>query len=74
MIQRVDGASTRIGRNPDTCKRGAALIKLMGYECREDAEGVGEQAMSNIPTPTQCPLVIHGMDGASGRIGRNLDT
>ena len=29
----------RIGRNVDRCKRGRPLIKLMGYEHREDAVG-----------------------------------
>ena len=28
---------TKIGNNLDTCKRGPPIIKLMGYECREDA-------------------------------------
>ena len=33
------------------------LMKLMGYEHREDAVGVGEQAMEIAHThaPTQCP-------------------
>ena len=31
----------RIGRNLDTCRRGPSLIKLMGYEHREDAVGSG---------------------------------
>ena len=28
---------SKIGRNLDTCKRGPPIIKLMGYERREDA-------------------------------------
>ena len=31
----------RSGRNLDTCKRRPLLIKLMGYEHREDAMGGG---------------------------------
>ena len=30
-----------IKSNLDTCRRGPSLIKLMGYEQREDAVGVG---------------------------------
>ena len=30
-----------IGSKLDTCRRGPPLIKLMGYEHREDAVGVG---------------------------------
>ena len=30
------------GSNFDTCKRGLPIIKIMGYEQREDALGVGE--------------------------------
>ena len=31
----------KIGSNLDTCKRGHPLIKLIGYEHREDVVGVG---------------------------------
>ena len=31
----------KIGSNLDTCKLGSPLIKLMGYEHREDAVGGG---------------------------------
>ena len=43
----------RIGRNLDTCKRRPPQIKLIGYVNREDAEGVGEHAMTNTHTHTQ---------------------
>ena len=45
---------SRTGRNLDTCRRGPPLIKLMGYEHREDAvgRGWGEHAMSNTHTQT----------------------
>ena len=37
--------------NLDTCRRGPPLIKLNGYEHREDAVGEwGEHAMSNTHT------------------------
>ena len=52
VIHTVDGASARIGRNLDTCKHDPTLIKLMGYEHRDDAVGVWEQAMSNTHTHT----------------------
>ena len=42
----------RIGRNLDTCKRGPPLIKLVGYEHREDAVG---GAGNGKHTHTQCP-------------------
>ena len=32
---------SRTGRNLDTCRRGPPLIKLMGYEYRENALGRG---------------------------------
>ena len=56
----------RIGPNLDTCNRSPPLIKLVGYEHREDAVG-GAGNVKHTHTHTQCPLVIHRMDGASGK-------
>ena len=61
---------TRIGRNLDTCKRGPTLIKLMGYKHRDDAVGGGGASNGNHTVS----LVIHTVDVASARIGRNLYT
>ena len=47
-------ARTRIGSNLDTCRRGSPLIKLIGYEYREDALGLGG-AGNDKHTHTQCP-------------------
>ena len=54
----------RIGRNFDTCKRGPPLIKLVGYEHREDAVGGGGSGQWQ--THTHSVPVIHRVDGASG--------
>ena len=54
-----------IGRNLDTCKRGPPLIKLIGYEHREDAVGGGGSGQWQTHTHTASP-VIHRVDGASG--------
>ena len=57
-----------IGRDLDTCKRGPPLIKLMGYEHREDAVGGGGSRQWQTHTNTRThtvSLVIHKMDGAS---------
>ena len=35
----MDAASVKNRRQLETCKRGSPLIKLMGYELREDAVG-----------------------------------
>ena len=45
-----------IGSNLDTCRRGPPLIKLIGYEEREDTlevEGAGKGKHTHIHT--QCP-------------------
>ena len=36
VIHKMDGASGKDRTQLDTCKRGAPLIKLMGYELRDD--------------------------------------
>ena len=41
-----------IGSNLDTCKRGPPLIKLMGYEHREDSLAVGGSRQSQTHTHT----------------------
>ena len=43
-----------IGSNLDTCRRGPPLIKLMGYEHREHAGGVGG-AGNGKHTHAHCP-------------------
>ena len=48
-----------IGRDLDTCKRGTPLIKLMGYEHREDAAG-GGGAGNGKHTHVQCPRDTQG--------------
>ena len=42
----------RLGRNLDTCKCGSTLIKLMGYEHREDAVGGGGSRQCQTHTHT----------------------
>ena len=56
-----------IGSNLETCRRGPPLIKLMGYELREDAVGVGgawnvKHTHTHTHTHT-VSLVIHRVDG-----------
>ena len=48
-----------IGNNLDTCRRGPPLIKLMGYEHREDEWGWREHAMSNTHTHTHTHTQCH---------------
>ena len=48
-----------IGRNLDTCKRGPPLIKLIGYEHREDAVGGGGSRQWQIHTHTHTQSVSH---------------
>ena len=55
----------RMGRNLDTCKRGPPLIKLVGYEHRVDAVGVGGSKKWQTHTHTVAP-VVHRVDGDSG--------
>ena len=55
----------RIGRNFDAWKRCPPLIKLVGYENREDAVGGGGSKQWQTHTHAVSP-VIHRMDGASG--------
>ena len=58
----------RIGRNFDTCKRGPPLIKLVGYEYREDAVGGGGSGQWQTHTNTHThtvSLVLQRLDGAS---------
>ena len=58
----------RIGHNLDTCRRGPPLIKLMGYEHRENASGRGGSRQWQTHTHThKVSLVIHRVDGASGK-------
>ena len=58
-----------IKSNLDTCRRGPPLIKLMNYEQREDAVGVGGAWNVNYThahTHTHTvSLVMHRVDGAS---------
>ena len=44
---------SRIRSNHDTCRHGLPLIKLMGYEHREDAVGGGGSKQCQIHTHTQ---------------------
>ena len=52
-----------LGSNLDTCRRGSPLIKLVGYEHREDAVGGaghgGHTYTHRVPRDTK-------VDGASG--------
>ena len=52
-----------IVNNLDTCRRGPPLIKLIGYEQREDAVGVGEHGMSNTQTHTHTHSVTRDTQG-----------
>ena len=65
----------RIGRNLDTCKRGRTLIKLMGYEHREDAVvgGRSKQCQTHKHSHAQCPSLYTGWMELRSKIGRNLD-
>ena len=61
----------RIGRNLDQCKRAPPLIKLMGYEHREDAVGGGGSKQWQIHTNTHTQSVHHDtQDGWSIRKDR----
>ena len=42
----------KIESNLDTCKRGHPIIKLMGYEHREDTDGGGGSRQWQIETHT----------------------
>ena len=53
VIHRVVKPRSMIRSNHDTCKNGLPLIKLMGYEHREDAVGGGESKQCQIHTHTQ---------------------
>ena len=64
---------TMIRSNFDTCKRGTPIIKLMGYERREDAVWGGRSRQWQTHTKTHTHThtqtvfpVIHRVDGASG--------
>ena len=66
------GCSLEQGSNAILAHVGIArpLIKLMGYEHREDAVRVGELAMTHTQTHAHTHtvfLVIHRMDGGSGK-------
>ena len=50
-----------IGSNLDTCRPGPPLIKLMGYEQREDAVGVGGAWI--VKHTYTVSLVIQRVDG-----------
>ena len=61
---------SRTRRNLDTCRRGCPLIKLMGYEHREDAVGVWGSKLCQTHTHKHTytvSLVIHSVDGISGK-------
>ena len=60
----------RIGRNLDTRKRGPPLIKLVGYEHREDAVGVG--GAGNVKH-TQTHIVPRDTQGGLS-LGQGSDT
>ena len=51
----------KIGSNLDTCKRGPPLIKLMGYERREDAVGGGRSRQWQTHTNTQTHTHTHNV-------------
>ena len=60
-------ARTRIERNPDTCRRGPPLIKLMGYEHREDAvEGGGAGNVKHTHTHTVSRVTQVGWSRGQG--------
>ena len=65
VIHTVDGASARIGRNLDTCKHGPKLIKLMGYEHRDDAVGGGGAGNVKHTHTHTVSTVLHKVDRAS---------
>ena len=53
-----------IGSNLDTCRRGATLIKLMGYEQREEAVGLGgEGYVKHTYTHTHTHIVTRDTQG-----------
>ena len=56
------------GSDPILTHVGVALplIKLMGFELREEQWGAGVQARSNTHTHSHSVHVIHRVDGASG--------
>ena len=58
-----------IGSNLETCKRGPPLIKLLGYEQREETVGVGGAwNVKHTHTHTHTvSLVIHRVDGTLGK-------
>ena len=62
-----------IGSNLDTCSRGYPLMKLVGYEHREDTVGVQSMANTHTHTLTES-LVIHRWMEPRAMIGSNLDT
>ena len=57
-----------IGSHIDTCRRGLPLLRILGYEHRKDAVRCGgsRQWQTHTHTPT-VSLVIHSVDGASGK-------
>ena len=56
-----------IGSNPDTCWRAPPLIKLMGYEQREEALGVRETGKGKHTHTHTVSHVTHRVDGTSGK-------
>ena len=59
-----------IGNNLDTCRRGPPLIKLIGYEYREDALGLGG-AGNDKHTRTHTHTVFHGIHMVDETSGKN---
>ena len=55
-VHRIQTPRAMIGSNLDTCRYGPPLIKLMGYEHREDAMGGGgsKQCQIHTHTHTEC--------------------
>ena len=75
VIHTMDGASGNDRKQLDTCRRSQPLIKLMGYEQREDAVGVGGSRQGkHTHTHTQCPSSYTVWMEPRARIGHNLDT
>ena len=57
VIHRVVEPRSMIRSNHDTCRHGLPLIKLMGYEHREDAVGGGGSKQCQIHTHTHTQSV-----------------
>ena len=75
VIHRLVEPRLMIRSNHDTCRHGLPLFKIMGYQHREDAVGGGGSKQWQIHTHTHgVSIVIHRMDGGSGKDRTHLDT